>query len=115
MGWRKRKNQQQASYPSRALPVSAFEKALLFYRAPFGCGFLGVNHHAFERIDRPHHLHVFRFDDAGRFGWLDFVVIAQDGDGTVLVGGERDEDVWLDAVALNDDFARRIIFRGRET
>src|SRR5436853_1377704 len=77
---------------------------------------LGVNHHAFERVDRTQHLRIVALDKILVLVGPNRVTTAASGKKqALLLRTHRDADVWSDTVTMNHLFARCVIFRGRET
>src|SRR6266487_6491537 len=96
-------------------PIRLPYKSLL-NRFASGRVLLGVNHYAFERVDRSQHLRIRALDEILVVLRLDRVATATRGKKLAFqLHAHRDTDVGRDPVAMNDLFTRGVILRGRET
>src|SRR6266480_5965408 len=81
----------------------------------FGLGhvLLGVNHHAFEGVDRAQHLRVRGFDEILVFIRLNGIAAASRREKLpFLLSTHRNSNVWRHAVAVNVLLTRGVIFSG---
>ena len=96
---------------ARALHA-ALIATLLLHRVRFQGVLLRVNHDAFERVDRPKHLRVFVSDDVLILLGLRGFVAADAKQQTLLFGRHWNPDVGGNAVAVDNLFARGVVFGG---